>query len=276
MSRRKELNFFFGPATRRGRRRAARLGQGHWHRGPEWYAAQFDASAPVRGEASPGYTSPSYPQVAARMAELIPAARLVYAVRDPIERAISSTSTTDARAPRPATRPRPCSIPGSQYIARGALRRAAGPFLATGAFRRIAVVAKEELATARRATLRGLFELLGVDADHWSPAMEERRNAAPGEHPPPRRAPPGPLQEAFADDAERLRALPGGTSRAGRSDPRDVVPAWLTAPIRRRTPWTPRPMLGAHMANTSRDPTPTSRATRRRERGSGCASPRRA
>ena len=210
MSRPKELNFFFGPADAGGDGdERPDWARGNWHRGPEWYAAQFDAAAPVRGEASPGYTSPSYPQVAGRMAELIPAAQLVYAVRDPVERAISQYE--HHRRQGTETRPLAEALldPDSQYIARGRYAERLRPFLATGAFRRIAVVAKEELATARRATLRGLFALLGVAADHWSPAMEERRNAAPGEHPPLDERLRCRLEEAFADDAERLRELAG-------------------------------------------------------------------
>jgi hypothetical protein len=39
--------------------------------------------------------------------------------------------------------------------------------------------------------------------------MEERRNAAPGEHPPLDERLRCRLEEAFADDAERLRELAG-------------------------------------------------------------------
>ena len=212
MSRPKELNFFFGPADAdAGAAGDARpdWARGNWHRGPEWYAAQFDASAPVRGEASPGYTSPSYPQAAARMAELIPGAHLVYAVRDPVERAVSQyehhrRQGTETRPPAEAL-----LDPGSQYIARGRYAERLRPFLDTGVFRSIAIVAQEELATARRATLRRLFELLGVDAGHWSPAMEERRNAAPGALPRLDEGLRGRLREALADDAGRLRELAG-------------------------------------------------------------------
>ncbi len=212
MSRPKELNFFFGPedgGPRRGPDERPDWARGNWHRGPAWYAAHFDAGAPVRGEASPGYTSPSYPGVAARMAAVIPDARLVYAVRDPIDRAVSQyehhrRQGTETRGPEEAL-----LDPGSQYIARSRYAERLAPFLAAGAFRdRITVVAQEDLRHARRATLRGLFAGVGVD-DHWSPAMDEQRNAAT-ENPRPlteglRRR----LSEAFHDDAERLRGLAG-------------------------------------------------------------------
>lgn len=59
-------------------------------RGLDWYRAQFDASAPVRGESSPEYSAyPLYRGVAERIAHTVPAARLVYVVRDPLERVVS-------------------------------------------------------------------------------------------------------------------------------------------------------------------------------------------
>ncbi|MCW2699729.1 MAG: hypothetical protein JWQ45_1264 [Blastococcus sp.] len=211
MSRPKELNFFFGPADASARHgvdeRPDWVG-GNWHRGPAWYAARFDPASPVRGEASPGYTSPSHPAVAQRMAGLIPGARLVYAVRDPIQRAVSQyehhrRQGTETREPAEAL-----LDPGSQYIARGRYFERLQPFLDAGTFRRsIAIVAQEELGQARRATLRGLFDLLDVDDDYWSPAMDERRNAAPEEAPPLDDDLRHRLREAFRDDAERLRGF---------------------------------------------------------------------
>src|SRR5215217_5064804 len=73
MSTPKELNFFNGSSMR----------------GLAWYASHFDPRSKLRGESSPGYTSPSFPDTAARMASAIADVRLVYLVRDPIERALS-------------------------------------------------------------------------------------------------------------------------------------------------------------------------------------------
>ena len=47
-------------------------------KGLAWYESQFDPSAPVRGESSPGYSAlPLYRGVPERMAETIPDAKLV-------------------------------------------------------------------------------------------------------------------------------------------------------------------------------------------------------
>lgn len=60
--------------------------------GPGWYAALFDGAAPgdLKGEASTHYTKlPTYPQTVARMQAALPALRLVYMIRNPMERAVS-------------------------------------------------------------------------------------------------------------------------------------------------------------------------------------------
>jgi hypothetical protein len=69
----KELDFFIADRA--------------WRNGPEWYAARFRDDAPVRGEASPNYSAwPVWDGIPERAASLVPGARIVYLVRDPIER----------------------------------------------------------------------------------------------------------------------------------------------------------------------------------------------
>ncbi len=63
-----------------------------WNRGVEWYEGLYQPVSDDlrRGEASTSYTDPRYADVAAeRMAKLAPAARLIYLVRDPLDRARS-------------------------------------------------------------------------------------------------------------------------------------------------------------------------------------------
>ncbi len=76
MSRPKELNFF--------------VAELNWDLGADWYASHFDPGADVRGETSPHYTNrPRLEGVARRMRELLDDVRILYAVRDPIERLLS-------------------------------------------------------------------------------------------------------------------------------------------------------------------------------------------
>ncbi|UOY02378.1 sulfotransferase family protein [Blastococcus sp. PRF04-17] len=207
MSHPKELNFFIGPDVAADGTGWAR---GNWHRGTAWYAAHFDPSAQVRGEASPGYTSPDHPEVAGRMAALLPSARLVYAVRDPIDRAVSQYR----HHRREGTERRPLAEalldPASQYVSRGRYFERLAPFLACGAFAdRITIVAQEELRQQRRSALRRLFADLRIDHGFWSPDMAARWNESRDEPPAIPDRVRHELAERLRDDAERLRQFAG-------------------------------------------------------------------
>ena len=76
MSRPKELNFF--------------VAELNWSLGPDWYSSHFGGGAPIRGESSPHYTNrPRFDGVAERMRSMLADARLIYMVRDPIDRMLS-------------------------------------------------------------------------------------------------------------------------------------------------------------------------------------------
>jgi len=76
MSATKELNFFVETLN--------------WEKGLDWYESWFTGTQKIHGESSPSYTMyPNFPGVPARMHSILPDARLIYLVRDPIERIIS-------------------------------------------------------------------------------------------------------------------------------------------------------------------------------------------
>ncbi len=64
----------------------------HHARGRAWYEQLFDAApeGAIRGEASTGYTKlPTYPKVVPRIADLLVAPKIVYLIRDPLDRLVS-------------------------------------------------------------------------------------------------------------------------------------------------------------------------------------------
>jgi hypothetical protein len=64
----------------------------NYARGIEWYESLYDSALPeqIKGEASPHYTDyPAMPETAPRLASAYPHLKLVYIVRNPIERAYS-------------------------------------------------------------------------------------------------------------------------------------------------------------------------------------------
>jgi hypothetical protein len=89
MPERKELNFFLdeyaGPPIDPPEDR-------NWSRGITWYEQQFAGAEGelAVGEASPNYSRyPTYPGVAERIAAVVPNVKLIYLVRNPIDRVFS-------------------------------------------------------------------------------------------------------------------------------------------------------------------------------------------
>lgn len=59
-------------------------------KGIDWYKSQFNSGKIFNGEATPAYTwNHLYPDVPSRIHEILPNAKLIYVVRDPIDRIIS-------------------------------------------------------------------------------------------------------------------------------------------------------------------------------------------
>jgi hypothetical protein len=205
MSRLKELNFFNGPEQPPHEDADTWWVDGQWHRGLDWYAAQFDPDVRVRGESSPAYTSPSSPEAPPRMAAVLPRARLVYLVRDPVERAVSQW----AHHRRDGTEPRPVEEavldPRSQYVARSRYFERVAPYLDHFADEQLRVVVQERLFADPAGEVAAVYRHAGVDPAPAARLGEVRSNA--GDDRPP--VPDG-LRAAFrgrvADDVERLRA----------------------------------------------------------------------
>ena len=76
MSEPKELNYFSNPKF--------------WNRGLAWYESHFDSPAKVRGETSTSYTIyPRASETPERIHNTVPDVKLIYLIRDPINRFIS-------------------------------------------------------------------------------------------------------------------------------------------------------------------------------------------
>jgi hypothetical protein len=162
MSRPKELDFF--------------IAERNWGQGMEWYRSRFDPAAPARGESSPNYTAhPTFPGVPERMAELIPEAKLIFMVRDPIDRIRANWVHTYSN--RVEHRPMREAVldPEMDYLARSRYHLQLTRFLDRYPREQVMVIEQDELLGDRRATLRRVFAFLGVDEDVWRDAFAEPR-----------------------------------------------------------------------------------------------------
>jgi hypothetical protein len=165
MSRAKELNFF--------------VARGSWAKGVDWYAAQFDPDAPVRGESSPAYTNyPIHEGVPTRVHSVVPDAKLVFLVRDPIERIVSqylhdySTGKED-RSIEEALRD---AGPGHPYVMRSKYFLQLDQYLPFFPREQILVLGQEELLHERAATMEQVFEFLEVDDAFYHPRFEQLKH----------------------------------------------------------------------------------------------------
>jgi Sulfotransferase family len=184
MSQPKELHFFldrgaFAPDELADEVTALEE-QCNWRRGTDWYRGHFDEETPIRGESSVAYTYPWYLGTAGRIAEVLPDVRLIYLVRDPVERMAShwETHAQTGREERPLAEAL-AQVP-NRYLAASRYRSALDPFLALFERERILIVDHADLLDRRRATLAEIHRFLEVDPAFWSPAIETMRNRSAG------------------------------------------------------------------------------------------------
>lgn len=156
----KELNYF--------------IAERNLARGLDWYRSQFDARAPVRVETSPNYTAyPQHTGVPERMAEVIPEARLIYLVRDPIDRIAAHWVHNYSKGRHSGELEATIVKPKTSYIDRSRYAMQLERFLAVYPREQIMVLEQDDLRLSRAETLRRVFEFTGAD-----PEFTDRRFAS--------------------------------------------------------------------------------------------------
>jgi hypothetical protein len=167
MSKPKELNFF--------------IEERNWPRGLDWYKAQFDAEATVRGEASPNYTAfPQHEGVPERMHSVVPEAKLIFMVRDPLERIAAHWVHNYAKRREKGTLAETLAHPNTSYLNRSKYAMQLERFLALYPKQQVMVFQQSELRLQRMETLRKVFEFVGVDPDFTHPRFEQERHQTSG------------------------------------------------------------------------------------------------
>jgi hypothetical protein len=173
----KELNFFSGPPGGFpypvGSRRIDRLDR---------YERLFDPAVAVRGEASPNYAV--YPRrtgVPERIKEVIPDAKLIYLVRDPVARTVSQyqleiASVGENRSLREVLGD--LSDPNSIYTCPSFYAHQLDQYLRHFPQERILVVDQADLLANRHSTLKEIFDFLSVDNSFVSKGFDEKLNTS--------------------------------------------------------------------------------------------------
>jgi hypothetical protein len=158
----KELDFF---AT-----------EGNWGRGFSWYAKQFRearSSAGALGEASTVYTKhPHHQGIPERIAAHLPDVRLIYVVRDPIERIRSHYQHLVAvglerKSVDRAVLENPIYLDVSRYALQ------IEQYLPHVPRDRVLVITSESLRDERSATIRRVYKFLGVAPDFVPSTLDQ-------------------------------------------------------------------------------------------------------
>lgn len=157
---------------------------GHWSMGTDWYTRRFVTDKPLCGEASPQYTRmPSLPGVAERMAAVVPNAKLIYLVREPMARlrsqyAMQMKHDTFRGSFADYVDRCPQAVDSSCY------GRQLEAYLRHYPLDWILVVESADLQARRRDTLRRIFRFIGADDTFFTPLFLHERNVGRAERYP--------------------------------------------------------------------------------------------
>ena len=164
MSRLKELQFF--------------TVEGNWHKGATWYESQFDSRRPIRGEASPQYTChPQFAGVPQRMHSLVPAAKLIYLVRHPIERLIAQyIHLVDGGYEQRSLPDALAELDNNPYVLRSLYGMQLEQYLPYFPLLNILIITQEQLLRNRLPTLAKVFRFLEVDDSFQSPSWNRQKH----------------------------------------------------------------------------------------------------
>jgi hypothetical protein len=144
------------------------------------YAPMLEPGASARGEASVIYSQhPARPEVPERIHSVLPEARFVYLVRDPIDRAVSDyiQHVGEGKETRPITEAlADVKDPFNPYVCASRYATQIQRYLDSFEGDRLLVLDQAELLNERDATLERVFEFVGVDPAFRAPEFDQVHN----------------------------------------------------------------------------------------------------
>ena len=150
-----------------------------WYERLDWYQEQFDPRARVRGEATPSYAHyPYLRDVPRRIHSLVPDARFIYIVRDPIERIVAHwvQARADGERMSLASALADYERPDHRLVCASRYATQIEQYLEYFSLPQLLVLDREDLKSDRGRTMRQVFQFLEVDPNFHSSVFDSELN----------------------------------------------------------------------------------------------------
>lgn len=154
------------------------IAENNFNKGIGWYESQFQGNFDTFGEASPNYTKAHYFQgVPRRMYELLPDVKLIYLVRDPVERLISHYlhNYSEGREQR-SIEEALVTLEENHYVLCSRYFWQLQHYLEYFDREQLLIVPSHQLKANRRETLSHIFDFIGVDTSFYTNEFEQERH----------------------------------------------------------------------------------------------------
>jgi hypothetical protein len=166
MSKIKELDFF--------------IKEKRFNKGLKWYKSHFTNQRNIRGESSPNYTKyPLFKDVAKRMYSIVPQAKLIYILRDPVERILSEYIHFHCHHGERRNINKALKDPkNAEWINNSKYYMQLEQYLKNYDMKNILILTTEELRENRTYTLKSVFKFLNVDENFTAKKFNIERHVS--------------------------------------------------------------------------------------------------
>lgn len=147
-----------------------------YEKGLEWYQSLFERSAEAYGEASPNYTKcHGMPGVPARIHSVLPNVKLIYVLRDPVERMVSHYLHMVARGDekRPLTEALMTNDGDNHYANVSHYYYQLTQYLDYFDQSQILLLSSEQLRDDTASVMQQVYQFIEVDSTFSSPSFEK-------------------------------------------------------------------------------------------------------
>lgn len=154
------------------------VAENNFNKGVEWYESQFKGDFKKYGEASPNYSKAHYFEgVPERMHDLLPDVKLIYLVRDPIERIVSHYmhNYSEGREHR-SIEDVLQNLSDNHYLMCSKYFWQLEHYLTYYTASQMLVMPSYLLKEDRRLALEQIFKFIGVEDSFYTPGFEEQKH----------------------------------------------------------------------------------------------------